>query len=206
MCGRYYIDYEVDLILGEIYESLFASGEIARFDSFKEVFPNTIGATLVADHEKNISVAAKRWGEKRGNLFVINARQETILERPMFRDAFRQHRSVIPASGFYEWASSGKNKQRYRIENREKDVMYMAGLYLPHPKLDRYVIITTASEGDMTLIHSRSPVILSGEEYPEYLNSLSYAKTRLSQSNQPLQITPEAGEGPVQLSFLDLMP
>lgn len=204
MCGRYYIDYEVDLILGEIYESLFLSGELDRFQSFREVFPDTIAATLVEDDKKAISVSAKRWGEKRGKLFVINARQETIFEKPMFKDAIEQHRCVIPASGFYEWASIGRQKQKYKISSQRSEPIYMAGLYLPKQENDHYVIITTASEGDMSFIHHRSPVLLSADEYPEYLSSFSFARQRLAKPNEPLNIIPDAGDEPVQLSFLDL--
>jgi len=203
MCGRYYIDYEVDLVLEEIYESLFQQGEMERVP-FREVFPDTAAATLVPEEGFGVKPVLKRWGEKRGSMpLVINARQETVLERPMFCRSFEANRCVIPASGFYEWAKTGRVKQKYRI-SAESGPVYMAGLYLPHPDVDRYVIITTASAGDMQIIHSRSPLILGKDEYPEYLHSLSYAKERLQQMNAPLLIRPEKGTDPVQLSFLDL--
>lgn len=203
MCGRYYIDYEVDLVLGEIYESLFASGELERVP-FREVFPDTPAAVLVPEGDSGVRPVVKRWGEKRGKMpLVINARQETLLERPMFRKPFEAHRCVIPATGFYEWTTTARYKQKYRISALSGPV-YLAGLYLPHPDVDRYVIVTTESTGDMQIIHSRSPLVLSREEYPAYLHSFDYAKERLERLNAPFSIRPEDGADPVQLSFLDL--
>lgn len=207
MCGRYYIDYEVDLVLQEIYESLFASGATEPVYGLREVFPDTEAAVLVADNKDGICPTLKRWGEKRGGMpLVINARQETITERPMFRDAFALHRCIIPASGFYEWAQSAGRKQKYRIDRGTDGPLYLAGLYLPRPDQDRYIIITRASDGDMQYIHQRSPVLLEARDMPEYLLDPAYARQRLEQANPPLRIEPDPGSSPVQLSFLDLLP
>ncbi|HAT71383.1 MAG TPA: hypothetical protein DCS63_01025 [Elusimicrobia bacterium] len=88
----------------------------------------------------------------------INARAEGIASRPAFRSAFYRTRCIIPADGFYEWASSAGAKTPYRFEMRDKSLFGMAGVY--EEKTNTYAIITAAASALVRTVHHRMPVIL----------------------------------------------
>ena len=83
---------------------------------------------------------------------IINARAETLHERPMFRNLLNTNRCLIPADGFYEW----KGRQPYYFQLPDKQLFAFAGLW----RHDRCVIITRAATATMQGIHDRMPVIL----------------------------------------------
>ena len=104
----------------------------------------------------------------------INARAETLAERPLFRELLRQHRCLVPASGFFEWRREGARKQPYYIRLRDEPLFAFAGLYdirhdadgVAHPT---YTIITTEANELLSPIHNRMPVILKPEDETRWL-------------------------------------
>ena len=127
-------------------------------------------AGLIPSWAKDVSIGAK----------LINARGDTVAEKPAFRAAFRRWRCIVPASGFYEWRAvqeAGRTiKQPYFIRPREKgDLFGFAGL------TERWVspdgeevrtccIITTDANALMTPIHDRMPAILAPNDYGAWLD------------------------------------
>jgi putative SOS response-associated peptidase YedK len=106
---------------------------------------------------------------------MINARCETVQEKPSFRQAFLARRCVIPASGFYEWEKSGKEKVPHYIHLRDGQVMSLAGLWekwkSPEGKvLETCTILTTTANGLVKELHDRMPVILHSDELDLWLN------------------------------------
>lgn len=108
---------------------------------------------------------------------MINARAETITEKPSFREAFRQRRCVIPASGFYEWQKMEKGaKQPYYFYLKDKEVFGFAGLW--EEWLDKTngelfetcTIITTGANEVLKPVHERMPVILKADNYDQWLD------------------------------------
>jgi len=105
---------------------------------------------------------------------LINARGETVSEKPSFRSAFKKRRCLIPASGFYEWLREGKNKQPFHIHHKDDSPFAMAGLWETwnhgeHP-IESFSIITTSANQLMRSIHDRMPVILEPELFAEWLD------------------------------------
>ena len=104
---------------------------------------------------------------------MINARCESLLEKPSYRDAFKQQRCLVPASGFYEWAvnSSGKGKVPYYFRSVENHPLLLAGLWESWKSpsktasggeiIESFTIITTNANDLMRPIHERMPVVLS---------------------------------------------
>src|SRR6476646_167854 len=91
----------------------------------------------------------------------INARAETLLERPMFRGALARGRCILPADGFYEWvAAAGKAKQPVHVRLRGGGLFGFAGLYAEAEDGPTCVIITTAANDLIAPLHQRMPVIL----------------------------------------------
>lgn len=110
---------------------------------------------------------------------MINARAETLTEKPSFREAFQKRRCLIPSSGFYEWAkASGKGsaKQPFYFFLKERDVFGFAGLWEEWldketgELLETFTIITTAANAVLKPVLDRMPVIIKAESYDEWLD------------------------------------
>lgn len=108
---------------------------------------------------------------------MINARAETLQEKPSFREAFRRRRCVIPASGFYEWQRVEKGaKQPHYFYLKEKEVFGFAGLWeewldkTTGEPLETCTIITAEANEVLRPVHDRMPVILRSRDYGERLD------------------------------------
>ena len=142
------------------------------------------------------TIAKLRWGlvpswakDPKIGYRMINARSETVAEKPAFRSAFKQRRCIIPADGFYEWKRVGKNKTPYFIHLKDNEPFAMAGLWerWTSPdggKLDSCTILTTSPNELMQELHDRMPVILAPDAIGTWLNSESSA-ANLSDLTQP---------------------
>jgi putative SOS response-associated peptidase YedK len=108
------------------------------------------------------------WGLKnpRSGTPIINARLETLAERPMFKHLLSANRCLIPADGFYEW----KARQPYYFQLPEKQLFAFAGLWQD----DRCVIITRAANKSMQGIHDRMPAILIPDRWTQWIESLQF--------------------------------
>jgi putative SOS response-associated peptidase YedK len=137
----------------------------------------------VITNDKSIGFNFFRWGLipfwakdiSIGNKF-INARSETILEKPSFRNAFRQRRCLVPADAFYEWKQEVKEKIPYRIFLKNQNIFSMAGIWekckLPNGEtIFSFAIITTQPNTLMTKIHNRMPVILDKKGEDLWINN-----------------------------------
>jgi putative SOS response-associated peptidase YedK len=103
---------------------------------------------------------------------MINARAETLTEKPSFREAFKSRRCIIPASGFYEWQKVEKGaKQPFYFYLKEKEVFGFAGLWeswfdkTTGEELETCTIITTEANDVLKPVHERMPVILKPQNY-----------------------------------------
>jgi putative SOS response-associated peptidase YedK len=102
-------------------------------------------------------------GANQGKL--INARCETVFEKPSFRDAVRRRRCVVPADSFYEWRREpGGRKIPYRILSASGKLLYMAGIWETwHGEKNTFSILTTSANSDVCALHDRMPVFLCDE-------------------------------------------
>jgi putative SOS response-associated peptidase YedK len=110
---------------------------------------------------------------------MINARAETVAEKPSFRNAFKKRRCLIPADGFYEWKGEKGDKQPYYISSPSAGPFAFAGLWEKWTDKESdgdtvyksCTIITTAASGSVREIHHRMPAILSPEFHEKWLSS-----------------------------------
>ena len=105
----------------------------------------------------------------------INARAETLIEKPTFRSAFKRNRCIVPASGFYEWKTEGKEKRPFYFHPTDGDVFAFAGLmedwHGPNGEvMVGACIITTEPNELMAEIHNRMPVILPKDAWGLWLD------------------------------------
>ena len=121
---------------------------------------------------------------------MINARAETVAEKPSFRKAFARQRCLVLADGFYEWKREGKSKQPYYIHFRDNRPFAFAGLWERWDKgneapLESCALITTGPNELMKPIHDRMPVILDPQHYPLWLDSDEHDRAALLPLLQP---------------------
>lgn len=105
---------------------------------------------------------------------IINARAETVAEKPSFRGAFRRHRCVVPASGYFEWHSAGGRKQPYYVCPTKQELFGIAALWDPRPGgpggEGTCALITTPAHAATRDIHDRMPAVLRPEDYGRWLD------------------------------------
>lgn len=106
---------------------------------------------------------------------LINARGETVGEKPAFRSAFKSRRCIIPASGFFEWQAMAGGKQPFFIQPAEAPVFGLAGLWERWSQpdgspLDTFTVITVGANEVMQAVHDRMPVILDPDDFASWLN------------------------------------
>jgi putative SOS response-associated peptidase YedK len=106
---------------------------------------------------------------------MINARSETVAEKPAFRAAFRKRRCLVPADGFYEWQKVGAGKQPHHIHRPDGGPFGIAGLWERWESGDGDVIesctlITTEASDSLRPIHNRMPVILNRDDFGRWLD------------------------------------
>ena len=188
MCGRYALN-----ISGEDLALEFAAGNAnaAMTASNWNISPTTPIPFVAADNESGDSrqIQMGRWGlipswakdaSRQSN--AINARVESIAEKPTFKSAFKSRRCLIPVTGYYEWATElgkYKPKQPFYISHKNKQSLAVAGIYEnwinPESKqsVQSAAIITREAVGILAPIHHRMPVILPKDLWSTWLSSKS---------------------------------
>jgi len=182
MCGRYVASTPPDQLA-----ELFGVTDVQAGDLGPRwnVAP-TMGVYAVAegaDGERRLG--ALRWGlvpwfatDPGGGAKMINARAETVAEKPAFRRALERRRCLLPADGFYEWLRTGKERLPHLFAAADGSVLAFAGLWEAwRPKDDpdaaplrTCTIITTKANATMRPIHDRMPVVLAPEAWTRWLN------------------------------------
>ncbi len=115
---------------------------------------------------------------------MINARAETVAEKPSFRDSFKKHRCLFIADGFFEWRHEGHSKFPVYINLKSGEPLAFAGLYSrwkspEGEEITTCTIITTEANELLKPVHDRMPVILPADKYDEWLNSKEKDKAKL---------------------------
>ncbi|HEX3594892.1 MAG TPA: SOS response-associated peptidase [Polyangiaceae bacterium] len=106
---------------------------------------------------------------------LINARVETIADKPAYKEPFQRRRCLVVVDGFYEWQRQGKTKQPFHLQSERGELLAMAGLWdswlSPDGELiESFAIITKPAEPVIADIHDRMPAILNRENFDEWLS------------------------------------
>ncbi len=185
MCGRYFIEESPEF--EPIAEAMNRSPLLHRFSGAPvtrgEVRPTCVVPVVASDRRGQRAVFPMQWGFQAKSL-LINARVESAAERPAFRDAWRAHRCVVPATFYYEWdhrlTPGGRNTvgDKYRLRPAGADLVWLAGLYRLEEGLPRFVILTRAPAERIRFIHDRMPLMLPASAAEQWI--------RPDQSPEPL--------------------
>lgn len=172
MCGRYYIDNdtarEILKLARQADEKMpGTAGGFGMEIAAKDIYP-TETAPILALFGSGLECRWQRWGFpgfQKGKV-IFNARCESAMEKPMFREAVLHRRAIIPAAWFYEW---DRNKQKHLFYRQGGVPLFMAGCYRKYEDGDRFVILTTQANASMEPVHDRMPLVLEREEAVDWL-------------------------------------
>ncbi|HXN15120.1 MAG TPA: SOS response-associated peptidase [Usitatibacter sp.] len=177
MCSRYFLDAD-----GNVIAYTFTVPVDERIRPRFNIAPTQEAPVIRAAKDGGREVAMLRWGlvpfwakdPKIGHK-MINARGETVLEKPAFRNAFASRRCIVPASGFFEWTGAPGAKLPHAITLADRPLIAMAGLWerwrdAPGVPLETYTILTTPASQFMSAIHDRMPLILETADIDAWLS------------------------------------
>lgn len=181
MCGRF--------VVAKTIQELQAIFEVEDFEGDLDLPSFNIAPTQNIIMLAKGSFHAARWGfvpsfakDPEAVPLIINARIETVQEKPSFQESFAKKRTMIPASGYYEWQTTPEGKTPYYISAGSDGVLAFAGIYewwldrtKPEPDPTRWLlsvaILTKAAAPEISHIHERNPVLLSPETLDQWVDS-----------------------------------
>jgi putative SOS response-associated peptidase YedK len=207
MCGRFVSTQQPDAIAQFFGASFEGDGLPANYN----VAPTNDVYAVVADADGDRRVEAFHWGlvpswakDVKIGSKMINARSETIAEKPAFKGLFKKHRLIIPMDGFYEWQAAAEGAPLTKAGKPVKTPMYIhrvdgeplavAGLWATWrdreagpdaPWLHSCTVITTAANDTMAPVHDRMPVILPASLWQEWLDPTNHDVESLQRLLQP---------------------
>jgi putative SOS response-associated peptidase YedK len=177
MCSRYFLDAD-----GNIIAYTFQVPVHDRIRKRFNIAPTQEAPVIRAAAGGAREVAMLRWGlvpfwakEIAIGSKMINARCETLREKPAFRQAFRSRRCVVPASGFFEWTGEAGHRVPHAITVQGRALLPFAGLWeswkdAHGQAVETYAIVTTAANPFMTGMHDRMPAILQDGDLDRWLH------------------------------------
>jgi putative SOS response-associated peptidase YedK len=174
MCGRYVIKTPPALM-----RDTFGYAEQPNFPPRYNVAPTQPIPVVRLDNGRR-SFALVRWGlipawvkDPRGFSLLINARAESVLDKPAFRNAMRRRRCLVPADGFYEWKPEGARKRPFYAA--AKSLVAFAGVWEPWigpngEEMETACIITTAANRTLRALHDRMPAVIPPQAFDLWLD------------------------------------
>jgi len=191
MCGRYAIYGPKSRNNREVIEFL---GRELRFGPVYNAAPTRELPVCRVTEREGRELTLLRWGlvpswakDPTIGARMINARGDTVAQKPAFRAAFARRRCLVPMSGFYEWRAGGARKVPYFIHLLNANLFAAAGLYEYWPgrdgaaPIESYAIITTDANDVLKPLHERMPVILHEADYETWLAPDNHDTAALAQ-------------------------
>jgi len=176
MCGRFVITSPPEAL-----RRIFGYLEQPNFPPRHNIAPTQpIPVVLIEQGARHFRLM--RWGlipswvkDPRKFTLLINARSETVLEKPAFKNAIRRRRCLIPADGYYEWQVVDGRKRPFFIYRRDRQPLGFAGLAEtwmgPNgEELDTVAIVTTAASAELSALHTRVPVAIDEVDFARWLD------------------------------------
>ena len=191
MCGRFTLRAPAERVKRE-----FRLEEAPSVEARYNIAPtqSVLAVRRASDEREAVTL---KWGlipswAKDGSMGakLINARSETVEEKPSFREAFKRRRCIIPADGFYEWQRTGGRKQPYYFRLKDDRLFGFAGLWenwhAPDGSHVRSATIITTEPNELVKpIHNRMPAMLKREDYQRWLEPGEQAEGALMEMLRP---------------------
>jgi putative SOS response-associated peptidase YedK len=196
MCGRFVITSPPAAV-----RQVFGYAEQPNFPPRYNIAPTQpIPVVILENGARHFKLM--RWGlipawvkDPRQFTLLINARSETVLDKPAFKNAIKRRRCLIPADGYYEWRTAGGRKRPYFIHRRDRALFGLAGLAEtwvgPNgEEVDTVAIVTASASPDLAVLHHRVPVTIAAGDFERWLDGLNHD----ADSVMALLVGPEVGE------------
>ncbi len=178
MCGRYYLDNEIDdnelsEILEEIQRKIDSLDDTTGIRLSGEIFPTNTVPIITNNKALAPKPFLMKWGiippwnEKQ---LLINARSETAATKNIFKNGMKERRCLIPATNYFEWQKTDSGKVKHSIKPTGSKAFYMAGIYRLHDNNPEFTILTRDPAPEIEFIHNRMPVILPAKAKKDWLN------------------------------------
>jgi putative SOS response-associated peptidase YedK len=183
MCGRYFRRWDKQRLAEAFHTGLPTSFDIL---TSYNVAPQSVQPVVRLNHDTGAREFAQMgWGlvpfwskDAKIGYSTINAKAETVATSPLFREALKRRRCLVPADGFYEWQKvDAKTKQPYAIALKDGAPLAFAGLWerwvdkATNQPLETFTIVTTEPNEITVPIHNRMPVILAPRDYERWMAS-----------------------------------
>lgn len=179
MCGRFVITSPPEAL-----RQIFGYDEQPNFPPRHNIAPTQPIPVVILDQGRR-HFRLMRWGlipawvkDPRNFTLLINARAETVREKPAFKNAIRRRRVLVPADGYYEWQDNSGRKRPFLIHRRDGAPLGFAGLAETWAgpngeEVDTVALVTTAASPDLASLHHRMPVTIRPEEFERWLDCSS---------------------------------
>lgn len=186
MCGRFALTLPNDAMAG-----LFAAtpdNDLPEGANYNICPTNRVAVVTARDGQRRLQ--AFRWGfiptwyeRENGGPLLINARAETIAQKPAFREAARARRCLVPASGFYEWTKDAEGTRwPHYFHNADGAGLVFAGIWQIWRDTPTLAIVSTAAGAAMSEIHHREPVTLAPKDWALWLGEAGHGAATLMQA------------------------
>jgi putative SOS response-associated peptidase YedK len=196
MCGRFVITSPPEAL-----RQIFGYVEQPNFPPRFNISPTQPIPVILLEYGAR-HFRLMRWGlipawakDPRKFTALINARAETVREKPAFKNAIVRRRCLIPADGYYEWQASGQRKRPYFIHRRDGSPIGLAGVAEtwigPNgEELDTVAIVTAPASADLSILHHRVPVTIGTGDFERWLDCNAHDVDAVT----PLMRGPDEGE------------
>jgi putative SOS response-associated peptidase YedK len=176
MCGRFVITSPPEAL-----RRIFGYLEQPNFPPRHNIAPTQPIPVVILEHGAR-HFHLMRWGlipswvkDPRKFTLLINARSETVQEKPAFKNAIRRRRCLIPADGYYEWQFVDGRKRPFFIYRRDREPLGLAAVAEtwmgPNgEELDTVAIVTTAASPELSVLHNRVPVAIDEDDFARWLD------------------------------------
>ena len=196
MCGRFVITSPPAAL-----RAMFGYAEQPNFPPRHNIAPTQpIPVVMIENGARHFRLM--RWGllpawvkDPRKFTLLINARAETVQDKPAFKNAIKRRRCLIPADGYYEWHTADGRKRPFFIHRRDGEPFGLAGLAEtwigPNgEELDTVAIVTAAASPDLAVLHHRVPVTIAPDDFARWLDCAAFEV----EAAMALLHAPEEGE------------
>ncbi len=176
MCGRFALHAHPDIVALQ-----FGLDAVSSFEPRYNISPGTDVLVVRTAQNRRRAAVERRWGlipawakDPAIGRRLANARGESLDERPAFRDAFRESRCLVPASGYYEWQTVGGLKYPWYLRPLGAELFALAGLCAtwqgPQGTLRTVALVTAVPNELAARIHDRMPLIIAPQDYAAWLD------------------------------------
>ncbi len=196
MCGRFWIAPEdAPEALTTLIRAAEDQARRCRADfSLKrgELYPGDEAAVLALNRRLTPSAFVMRWGFRMDKRLIFNARSESAMVKPLFRDSFARRRCLVPASAYFEWDHRQERKAKMMFWPEGAKLMYLCGLYRVEedPRFPAFTILTREADGAAAAFHNRMPVILPEEAAMQWLQPDADPQVLLRMATRDLAFRP----------------